>query len=207
MPPMIKETEDSNSVNGKRYWKSLDDLADKPGFKSWVQREFPEGASMLEGVQRRGFMKLMAASFGLAGLGMTGCRRPEHTILPYGKSPEELIPGVANFYATSMPSAQGFQPLIVESHEGRPTKIEGNPSYADYGGGTSIYAQASVLDLYDPDRSKSSMGKPENDTETWENFSTDKIKDKLSQFMEEGKVAILAEKSSSTARKKNSKVI
>ena len=63
---MIKETENSNSVNGKYYWKSLDDLADKPSFKSWVEREFPEGASMLEGVQRRGFMKLMAASFGLA---------------------------------------------------------------------------------------------------------------------------------------------
>ena len=199
---MIKKTENSHSVNGKRYWKSLDDLADKPSFKSWVEREFPEGASMLEGVQRRGFMKLMAASFGLAGLGMTGCRRPEHTILPYGKSPEELIPGVPNFYATSMPSAQGFQPLIVESHEGRPTKIEGNPSYADNGGGTSIYAQASVLDLYDPDRSKSSMGKPENDSETWESVSADKIKDKLSEFMKGGKVAILAEKSSSTARKK-----
>ena len=89
---MIKQIEDENLSSGKRYWKSLDDLAETPGFKTWVEREFPEGASMLEGVQRRGFMKLMAASFGLAGLGMTGCRRPEHTILPYGKSPEELIP-------------------------------------------------------------------------------------------------------------------
>jgi len=81
---MIKEFNKQDLNNGKRYWKSLDDLANTPSFKSWVEREFPEGASMLDGVQRRGFMKLMAASFGLAGLGMTGCRRPEHTILPYG---------------------------------------------------------------------------------------------------------------------------
>ena len=77
---MIKEVTEEKLDNGKRYWKSLDDLSNKPSFKNWVEREFPEGASMLEGVQRRGFMKLMAASFGLAGLGMTGCRRPEHTI-------------------------------------------------------------------------------------------------------------------------------
>lgn len=204
---MIKEATETNSENGKRYWKSLDDLANKPSFKSWVEREFPEGASMLEGVQRRGFMKLMAASFGLAGLGMTGCRRPEHTILPYGKSPEELIPGVPNFYATSMPSSQGFQPLIVESHEGRPTKIEGNPSYADYGGGTSIYAQASVLDLYDPDRSKSSLSKSEDNNETWDTLSLDQLKGTLSKHMENGKVAILAESSSSTARKKLEEIL
>ena len=110
---MIKQVTEETLENGKRYWKSLDDLACKPSFKNWVEREFPEGASMLEGVQRRGFMKLMAASFGLAGLGMTGCRRPEHTILPYGKSPEELIPGVPNYYATSMPSAQGHTPFCL----------------------------------------------------------------------------------------------
>ena len=109
----IKQIKNELDSTGKRYWKSLDNLADTPGFKSWVELEFPEGASMLEGVQRRGFMKLMAASFGLAGLGMTGCRRPEHTIMPYGKSPEELIPGVPNFYATSMPSPHGNIPLIV----------------------------------------------------------------------------------------------
>lgn len=198
---MIKKANNLNSGNGKRYWKSLDDLANQPSFKTWVEREFPEGASMLEGVQRRGFMKLMAASFGLAGLGMTGCRRPEHTILPYGKSPEELIPGVPNYYATSMPSAQGHTPLIVESHEGRPTKIEGNPSYIPNGGGTSIYAQASVLDLYDPDRSKSSLERADDNDKSWNLISKKQIKEKLSSFIEDGNVAILAEKSCSTARK------
>ena len=154
---MIKEAEQPNLPSGKEYWKSLDSLAETPGFKDWVAREFPEGASMLEGVQRRSFVKLMAASFGLAGLGMTGCRRPEHVILPYGKSPEELIPGVPAFYATSHPTGRGFQPLIVESHQGRPTKVEGNPSYLPYGGSTDVYSQASVLDLYDPDRSQGAL--------------------------------------------------
>ena len=197
---MIKEFKKQDLNNGKRYWKSLDDLANTPSFKSWVEREFPEGASMLEGVQRRGFMKLMAASFGLAGLGMTGCRRPEHTILPYGKSPEELIPGVPNYYATSMPSPEGNIPLIVESHNGRPTKIEGNPSYIPFGGSTNIYAQASVLDLYDPDRSKNSLIKVEGKPSSWSNISTPQLKEQLSSLIENGKVAVLAEKSSSTAR-------
>ena len=131
---MIKKLSKEEPAVGKEYWKSLDGLADTPGFRSWVEHEFPAGASMLEGVERRGFMKVMAASFGLAGLGMTGCRRPEHAILPYGKSPEELIPGVPNYYATSMPTPQGSIPLVVESHSGRPTKIEGNPSYLDLEG-------------------------------------------------------------------------
>lgn len=148
--------EDSRK-NGARYWKSLDDLAETPKFKEWVEKEFPSGASELEGVGRRNFMKIMAASFGLAGLGMTGCRRPKHHILPYAKQPENLIPGVANFYCSSVPGLTANTPIIVESHQGRPTKIEGNPSYKSFGGATSIYDQASLLDLYDPDRSTSSV--------------------------------------------------
>ena len=71
---MIKENEDIPLETGKRYWKSLDAYSDSPQFREWLEREFPQGASMLEGVQRRGFMKLMAASFGLAGLGLSSCR-------------------------------------------------------------------------------------------------------------------------------------
>ena len=84
--------------SGPRYWKSLDDLAETPAFKDWVEQEFPAGASELDGVNRRQFMKVMAASFGLAGLGMSGCRRPEQTILPYAKQPENVIPGVPVYY-------------------------------------------------------------------------------------------------------------
>ena len=139
-----------------RYWKSLDDLAETPAFKDWVEREFPVGAAESEGVNRRRFMQIMAASFGLAGLGMAGCRRPEQSILPYAQQPENVIPGVPVYYASSMPGARGNMPVIVETHTGRPTKIEGNPSYTPFGGATSVYTQASVLDLYDPDRATKS---------------------------------------------------
>jgi molybdopterin-containing oxidoreductase family iron-sulfur binding subunit len=141
-----------SELSGPRYWKSLDDLAETPAFRDWVEREFPAGASEMEGVNRRQFMKVMAASFGLAGLGMAGCRRPEQVILPYAEQPENLIPGVPVYYSSSMPGARDSMPVIVETHSGRPTKIEGNPSYKPYGGATDIYTQASILDLYDPDR-------------------------------------------------------
>ena len=148
----MKNTE----FSGPRYWKSLDDLAETPAFNDWVEREFPAGASDMEGVNRRHFMKVMAASFGLAGLGMAGCRRPEQTILPYSKQPENVIPGVPVYYTSSMPSARDNVPVIVETHTGRPTKIEGNPSFKPYGGATTVYTQASILDLYDPDRATKS---------------------------------------------------
>ncbi|TVP81042.1 MAG: 4Fe-4S dicluster domain-containing protein [Puniceicoccaceae bacterium] len=162
MPPMNetinKQTEDAlaTSSNGQRYWKSLDDLAETPAFKDWMHREFPSGASEMEGVNRRHFLKIMAASFGLAGLGMTGCRRPEKVILAYSNQPELLIPGVPVFYTSSIPSAKDSVPLIVETHQARPTKIEGNPSYRPYRGATDVFTQASVLDMYDPDRATDS---------------------------------------------------
>ncbi len=142
----------ATELSGPRYWKSLDDLAGTPAFREWMEREFPGGASELDGVNRRHFMKIMAASFGFAGLGMAGCRRPEQRILPYSQQPENLIPGVPVFYCSSVPGARDNLPVIVETHQARPTKIEGNPSYRPYGGATDVYTQASILDLYDPDR-------------------------------------------------------
>jgi len=140
-------------LKGPKYWRSLDELAATPGFKEHVEREFPEGASNLEGVDRRQFFKLMAASFALGGLGMAaGCRRPEAYILPYGKSVEGVVLGLPLYFATAMPLRRGAIPLLAETHQGRPTKLEGNPTYAPYGGSTNLIAQASVLDLYDPDR-------------------------------------------------------
>ena len=142
--------------NGPSYWRSLDDLQGDKKFQEWVNREFPDGADTMNDVDRRNFMKIMAASFGLAGVGMTGCRMPERKILPYTKQPEYLIPGVANYYSTSMPFGGENIPLVVETHQARPTKIEGNPSYKSNGGGTSTFAQVSILDLYDPDRARTS---------------------------------------------------
>ncbi|MGF1483079.1 MAG: TAT-variant-translocated molybdopterin oxidoreductase [Opitutales bacterium] len=141
---------------GPLYWRSLDELEQSPQFDEWLQREFPQGAAQLEeGTDRRGFLKLMGASFALAGLGVSGCRRPEKYLVPYSRAPEhneQVIPGIPNFYATSQPGGLANLPLVVESHENRPTKVEGNPSYAPGGGKTDAWAQASVLDLYDQDR-------------------------------------------------------
>lgn len=160
MKKLLSGSETSKeSVAGRKYWKSLDEVVDSAHFNEWVAREFPQGASELEGVNRRHFLKIMAASFGLAGLGLTGCRQPEQHVLPYAKQPERIVPGVPVYYTSSMPGAKENIPLIVETQEARPTKIEGNPSYETYGGATDVYAQASVLNLYDTDRLQKSYGK------------------------------------------------
>ena len=132
----------ARELNGPRYWRSLDELAESPGFREQLKREFPQGAAEIDGVDRRHFLKIMAASFALGGLGMAGCRRPEMNILPYSKSVEGLTPGLAKYYATAMPARGGAIPLLAETHQGRPTKLEGNPSYAPYGGATNLAAQA-----------------------------------------------------------------
>ena len=139
-------------LTGPKYWRSLDELTATPGFKAQMEREFPEGADNLNGVDRRHFMKIMAASFALGGLSMAGCRRPEKYVLPYGKSVEGVIPGLPLYFATAMPLRKSAIPLLAETHQGRPTKLEGNPTYAPHGGASSLLAQASVLDLYDPER-------------------------------------------------------
>ena len=139
-------------LTGPKYWRSLDELAETPGFRAQLEREFPEGAANMDGVDRRHFMKIMAASFALGGIGLAGCRRPEKNILPFGKSVEGIIPGLPQYYATAMPLRKSAIPLLAETHQGRPTKLEGNPSYPLLGGSSSLLAQASILDLYHPDR-------------------------------------------------------
>ena len=143
----------ARELNGPTYWRSLDELAASPGFVDQLKREFPQGAAELDGVDRRHFMKIMAASFALGGVGLAGCRRPEVNILPFGKSVEGIIPGLPQYYATAMPLRRSAIPLLAETHQGRPTKLEGNPTYTPHGGASSLLAQASILDLYDPDRS------------------------------------------------------
>ncbi len=136
----------------KDYWRSQDQLEDTPEFREFLHREFPQGASeMNNDWSRRNFLTLMGASLALAGL--ASCRRPEQNIVPYVKPPEEVIPGVPLFYATTMPLGTSNYGLIVETHEGRPTKIEGNPAHPSSKGGTNVWIQGSILGLYDPDRS------------------------------------------------------
>ena len=139
-------------------WRSAGQLEDSTEFRHWLDREFPQGAAEMADagdaeVSRRSFLKLMGASTALAGLGMAACRRPESYIVPYTKAPEWVIPGKATYYASSMPRAQGATPLVVTSFEGRPTKLAPNRLHPD-SDGTDAFAQASVLDLYSPSRSR-----------------------------------------------------
>ncbi|MBW0001281.1 MAG: TAT-variant-translocated molybdopterin oxidoreductase [Verrucomicrobia bacterium] len=141
---------------GRRYWRSVEEYADTPEFRQWLQREFPDGAAEFEadGVSRRNFLRLMGASLALAGVGLSGCRRPQTYLVPYTKSVEWLIPGRAVLYSTSIPGRLGGTPLIATTYEGRPTKLEGNPVVPFSNGGTDALTQASILQLYDPDRAQ-----------------------------------------------------
>lgn len=142
------------SESGESFWRSLDELAETPEFTRHLHREFQEGASEWNDTAgRRKFMKLMGASLALTGV--QGCISgpPKENILPYVESPEVVVPGRPNFYATTF-SFRGYgQGVFVESHTGRPTKIEGNPDHPASLGGTNVFSQASVLGLYDPNRS------------------------------------------------------
>ena len=159
---------DAAEKTGPEYWRSLEELAGSEEFQQALHREFPKGASeWLDTVSRRGFLKVMGASLGLAG--MTGCvRLPFEPIVPYVRQPEGVIPGRPMFYASAVTLGGYASPVLVESHLGRPTKIEGNDMHPASQGGTDIFTQASLLGLYDPDRSQSvvSMG----DQRSWQAF-------------------------------------
>ena len=138
----------------KTYWRSLAEIENTQEYRDALEREFPVGASELpEGVTRRDMMMLLGASLSLAGT--AGCiRRPVEEIVPYVTAPEDVVPGVPRHYATTMPFRRSAYGLIVESHEGRPTKVEGNPAHPSTLGASSTRVQASILGLYDPDRSQ-----------------------------------------------------
>ncbi len=154
--PMTLEQvrQDLKGVKGKRFWRSVDELADTPEFQAAVEREFPAAAQeWVDPVSRRGFLKLMGASMALAG--MTGCtKQPEETIYPYVKQPEDLVLGKPMYFATAHPFSTGGVPLLVKSDEFRPIKIDGNPEHPYNHGGSDAFTQGTLLDLYDPDRSQ-----------------------------------------------------
>jgi MoCo/4Fe-4S cofactor protein with predicted Tat translocation signal len=176
--------DDEAPRSGKKYWRSLEELADTPVFREFVAREFPQQAEgWHDPVERRTFLKLMGASLALAGL--SGCVfQPPEKIVPYVKQPEEHVPGKALFFATAAPLFGAATPVLVRSNEGRPTKIEGNPDhpnnrpvdfpaedpYRDPRGSsaTDIFSQASILSLYDPDRSQTLTFR--EDIRTWTEF-------------------------------------
>src|SRR5256885_6891272 len=204
IPPICPEPE-----SGRKYWRSLDELTETPEFRQWVEREFPpEASEWADPVSRRHFVSIMSASFLLAGLGLagSGCRRPEQKILPFGKMPENYIHGVAQLYATAMPTRGSAIPLVVKSHEGRPTKVEGNSEHPDSNGGTDRFAQASILNLYDPDRAGRFLQNGEVTTES-------KVFDFLSEVAKKAQanegqgLSFLLERSSSPSRRRLQKLI
>jgi MoCo/4Fe-4S cofactor protein with predicted Tat translocation signal len=195
-------------ATGRRYWRSLDELADTPEFREWLHREFPQGASELDGHNRRHFLKIMAASFAFAGVATlgAGCRRPEEKLEPFGQQPVDYVYGEPQFYATAMPTRIGAIPLVVKSYEGRPVKIEGNSQFPGGNGGTDRYAQASILDLYDPDRAKrfTRDGKTVSRDEALKFL--DDLSKKFAANQGEG-LAFLAESSTSPSRARLQKII
>ncbi len=140
-------------IKGKKYWRSIDELAGTPEFDEAVQREFPAAAQeWVDPVSRRGFMKLMGASMALAGL--AGCtKQPDEPIYPYVKQPEDLILGKPMYFSSAAPFLTGAVPVLVKSDQFRPIKLDGNPEHSYNRGSSDVFTQGSLLDLYDPDRS------------------------------------------------------
>jgi molybdopterin-containing oxidoreductase family iron-sulfur binding subunit len=157
--------------SGRTYWRSIGEQQGSPEVIDSLAREFPDGASEMSPeeaeVSRRGFLGVMGAAL---AMGMAACRRPVEHIVPYSRAPEELIPGKPLYYATTIPLYGTAIGLLVESHEGRPTKIEGNPRHPESLGATTTFVQASVLDLYDPDRSTSPVEKGQK--RSWDDATT-----------------------------------
>ena len=154
--------------SGKEYWRSVEEFVDAPEFEEFVKHEYPAQAEEWDSsLSRRNFVKVMGASLAFAGL--SGCViQPAEKIVPYVRQPEEIIPGKPLFFATSMSLGGVGVGLLAKSNEGRPTKIEGNPTHPGSLGGTDVLAQASLLGMYDPDRSQeiTDRGNPK----TWQNF-------------------------------------
>jgi molybdopterin-containing oxidoreductase family iron-sulfur binding subunit len=197
------------TLTGRRYWRSLDELGDTPEFKQWLEREFPQGASeFTDPVSRRHFVKIMSASFALAGLGVmgSGCRRPEEKLEPFGQQPEGYVDGEPKYYATAMPTRTGAIPLVAKSYDGRPIKLEGNAKFPGSNGSTDRYAQASILDLYDPDRAKrfTHDGKTVSRDEALKFL--DDLSKKFAANQGEG-LAFLADSSTSPSRARLQKII
>ena len=155
-------------TSGQEYWRSLEELANTDAFQEYLHREFPEAASeFTDPVGRRQFLRLMGASLALAGV--SACtKQPAEAIVPYVRAPEDFVPGKPLFYATAVTLGGYATGVLVESHEGRPTKIEGNPEHPASLGATDLFAQAQILALYDPDRSQTL--KQDGDIRTWSAF-------------------------------------
>jgi MoCo/4Fe-4S cofactor protein with predicted Tat translocation signal len=172
-----------SAESGQRYWRCLEELADDPEIDAWLRGQFPGQATIwADRLDRRRFITFIGASLALAGLTGCGVQPPAEKIMPYVRSPQRLTPGVPLYFATAAALGESTVGLLIESHEGRPTKIEGNPNHPASRGATDIFAQAEILNLYDPDRSQATLSAGE--ISTWGEAVTairaaiDKLRDK-----------------------------
>ncbi len=162
-----------NTGCGSKYWRSLSELQQTEEFRQFIEREFPVAASEFpQGVSRRRWMQMMGASLALGGL--AGCRWQAEKIAPFAVRPQNRIPGKPEYFATSIEIGGMPRHLLVTCYDGRPIKVEGNPEHPASLGATDTFAQASLLGLYDPDRSDSLRQREgrQNFTRTWEEFET-----------------------------------
>jgi MoCo/4Fe-4S cofactor protein with predicted Tat translocation signal len=194
-PPALRETKGAlrdldfirSQLRGPKahaFWRSLEEVAEKESFQSRLEREFPAGASeWSDPVSRRHFVRIMGAAFALAGL--SACtRQPQEKILPYLEQPEHLVAGVPLFFATAMTLNGYATGLLVESNEGRPTKVEGNPQHPSSLGSTDAFQQAAILQLYDPDRSRTVIHR--GTIQPWDVFLTALARELARQRINEG---------------------
>ncbi len=187
--PVIDSSAANEQTPRSRYWRSVSQFENSAEFKRVSGEEFIPGASTApEGATRRQFIQLMGASMAMAGL--TACRKPIETIVPFSHMPEDRVEGVPVYFATSMPFRGALRPVLVESFDGRPRKIEGNPEHPDSLGTCSSFEQASLLSMYDPDRA--SEIRHSGATSDWGSF-----KSFAAQLAASSRIVVLAEESSS----------
>jgi len=157
-----------SNKKGKAYWRSLEELANSEAFEQIVRQEYPRQGSLLDSLNRRDFLKILGASLALAGL--TACTpQANEKILPYTQPPEQVVPGKSNYYASAMVQDGYAKGVLIETSMGRPIKVEGNPQHPDSLGATDIFMQASLLDLYDPDRARQVTN--DGAAKTWADFT------------------------------------
>ena len=180
---------------GPRYWRSLEQLADEPAFAEFVEAEFPSIAPQMD---RRRFLQVMGASMAMAGL--AGCGKPEQGV-PYVVQPEKIIPGEAQWYATTVTFAGYAQPVLGRTHVGRPTKLEGNPDHPLSRGASTAIIQAAILQLYDPDRSQAPRYKGVE--ATWDSFQLEasRLAERLDRQRGRGLHLLLGARSSPTLQR------
>ena len=194
----VSNVSQSSAPARREYWRSLDDLGNTEEFRRWMHNEFPANADLLEGEDRRHFIKIMGASFALAGFGLAACRRiPETHIVPYSDRPANRIPGHPVQYASAMEIGGVSSGVLVKTYDGRPIKLEGNPTHPGTLGACEGPIQAAVLQVYDPDRSRFVMNAGQrSDAASFQSFVGSRFNDQLRKTGGAG-LAVLAETSGS----------